>query len=214
MDPKLFDRRMTVHQLGRATLVPRAVQVGSDEKHQLLTGYASVFYNPADPGTQYQLWDNVYERIDPKAFDVAVREDDVVALYNHNPDHVLGRNKSGTLKLSIDERGLHYEIDPPATQLAKQVTLSIERGDISGSSFAFDIEAEEIFREGDLVIRTVKKARLYDVGPVTYPAYVAATSQVSQRSRMSIDRFEPAVNNLELRKKQLELRTRFHELRA
>lgn len=209
MDPKLFDRRHTVHQLARATLTPRAVQVGSDEKHQLLTGYASVFYNASDPGTQYQLWENVYERIDPKAFDVAVREDDVVALYNHNPDHVLGRNKAGTLKLSIDERGLHYEIDPPATQLAKQVTLSIERGDISGSSFAFDIEAEEIFREGDLVIRTIKKARLYDVGPVTYPAYTASTSQVSLRSRTSIERFIPTVNNLDLRKKQLELMRRF-----
>lgn len=175
----------------------------------MITGYASVFYNSQDPGTEFELWPGIRERIDPKAFDVALREDDVVALYNHNPDHVLGRNRAGTLKLSIDERGLFYEIDPPATQLSKQVTLSIERGDIRGSSFAFDVDTEEISHEGDMTIVTIKRAKLYDVGPVTYPAYSASTTQISQRSRDRLDRLIPCVNRLDTRKKLIELRARF-----
>lgn len=200
-----FDRRTSWHDLAKSKVDERAVAVGSEEKHPYVTGYGAVFYNSKDPGTQYELYPGIFERIDPHAFDVAIREDDIVALYNHNPDHVLGRNKAGTLKLSIDERGLFYEIDPPATQLAKQVTVSISRGDISGSSFAFDILGESIDREGDLIVRTITKARMYDVGPVTYPAYSASTTQISQRSKLSLERVLPAVNLLELRKRQLHL---------
>lgn len=200
-----FDRRTSWHDLAISKIEQRAVAQGSDEKHPIITGYGAVFYNAKDPGTQYQLWPGVVERIDPHAFDVAIRENDIVGLYNHNPDHVLGRNRSGTLKLSIDETGLYYEIDPPATQLAKQVSVSIERRDITGSSFAFDIEAEEISDEGDIVVRTIKKARLYDVGPVTYPAYTASTTQVSQRSRLSLDGLLTRRDLLDLRKRKLEL---------
>lgn len=140
-----------------------------------ISGYAAVFYNPEDRGTEYQLPEfdrEVVERISPRAFDSALkRQDDVRALYNHNPDHVLGRSTAGTLSLTVDERGLRYDIELPDTQLGRDLRSSIERGDISGSSFAFiatDVAWEE---KEDAVIREIRDVQLFDVGPVTYPAY-------------------------------------------
>jgi len=106
--------------------------------NKVICGYAAVFYNSADPGTQYELWPGNVERIMPTAFDRAIREkDDCRALVNHNPDLLLGRTSAGTLKLFADTVGLGYEIIPPNTQAAKDCIASIERGDMTGSSFGF-----------------------------------------------------------------------------
>ncbi|MCT7656157.1 HK97 family phage prohead protease [Oceanimonas sp. NS1] len=60
------------------------------------------------------------------------------ALFNHDPNFVLGRTRSGTLALSVDADGLRYEIDPPDTQTVRDLVLApLARGDITGSSFAF-----------------------------------------------------------------------------
>lgn len=113
------------------------------------------------------------EKIAPGAFD-DVLEDDVRALINHDSNHILGRTTSGTLKLSVDETGLRYEIDPPDRSDARDLIVSMERGDVTQSSFAFRVDEDE-WEEDDetgAVIRTITKfARLYDVSPVTYPAY-------------------------------------------
>ena len=143
----------------------------------LIVGYAAVFYNPRDPGTMYQLDRDVFERIRPGAFDKALRErDDVRALFNHSADHILGRTAAGTLRLSVDATGLRYEIDPPDTQTARDLMASLRRGDITGSSFAFNIEGEEYTRVGSVCYRELRCVRLFDAGPVTYPAYASASS--------------------------------------
>lgn len=140
-----------------------------------IAGYASVFYDGTD-GTQYQLYDDMVERIMPGAFDRAIREDDVRALFNHDPNCLLGRSVSKTLSLSVDKKGLRYEIDPPATTVGKDVAESIRRGDLSGSSFAF-VPTDVVWREVDkLLIREINAVQLWDVGPVTYPAYDASTA--------------------------------------
>lgn len=116
------------------------------------------------------------ERIEPGAFD-DVLEDDVRALFNHNPDFILGRTRSGTLKIGQDKTGLRYEITPPDTQVARDLMVSLDRGDISQSSFAFTV-ADDDFEEDEngVIIRTIKKfRRLFDVSPVTYPAYPDAS---------------------------------------
>lgn len=127
----------------------------------------------------------------PGCFDRAIREDSQCAcLFNHNPDAILGRVASGTLKLSTDRIGLAYVCDPPECQLAKHVTLAVERGDVTGSSFAFDV-MEQVFRwvegeEFDILIREVVEVRLWDVAPVVYPAYSATTVGLSRDSQVSL----------------------------
>ena len=108
----------------------------------------------------------------PGAFD-EVLKDDVRALINHNSDMILGRTKSNTLRLSVDEKGLRYEIDPPATTYAANLLESLKRGDITQSSFAFNVDVDSWDEDSEgRVIRTIKKVRrLFDVSPVTFPAY-------------------------------------------
>ena len=146
----------------------------------MISGYAAVFYDGTER-TQYHLGENVFERMAPHAFDGAIRNDDVVALFNHNPDNVLGRSSAGTLRLSIDSVGLRYEIDNPGTSVAKDVAAMQARNEITGSSFAFRAVDEDFRREDGVIIREVRDVRLFDVGPVTYPAYAGTSDGRSVR---------------------------------
>ncbi len=108
------------------------------------------------------------------------RKDDCRGLFNHDPNHVLGRASSGTLRLEQDGKGLRYEIDLPDTQAARDLATSIERGDVDGSSFAFDVDGQTFRSSRDdsgniTVVREVTSVTLYDVSPVTYPAYSGST---------------------------------------
>jgi len=166
--------------------IKRPVELREDGDGRKITGYGAVFYNADDEGTQFQLWEDAYERILPGAFDRAIAEDDVRSLFNHDVNIVLGRNTSGTLALSVDEVGLRYEITAPDTQLVRdQVVAPIERGDVSGSSFMFvPIRAnwtDEDSEDGRSVeIREVREVELWEVGPVVFPAYDASTSSLRQ----------------------------------
>jgi HK97 family phage prohead protease len=106
-------------------------------------------------------------------------------LFNHKDDHLLTRQSSGTLKLSVDEKGLKYEFASPNTQMGNDILEMMERGDLSQSSFAFTIEKETWEYEevnGETERRRIinKIDLLYDVSPVTYPAYSDTT--VAKRS--------------------------------
>jgi uncharacterized protein len=136
-----------------------------------------VFFN-GTPSSEYQLFDSVKERIRPGAFDRALAEKhDVRGLYNHDANNLLGRSANGTMRLWVDSHGLNYEIDLDESDPDHQrVASKIDRGDLNGSSFAF--RATKISWEegsgGD--IRWIDDLTLYDVGPVTYPAYQATTT--------------------------------------
>lgn len=153
-----------------------------------VVGYGAVFYDERDPGTEYQLYDDLVERIMPGAFDRAIREDDIRSLFNHDPNLVLGRVAAGTLSLSVDRRGLYYEAQVPETQLIRdQVLTPIQRKDVTGSSFMFDVldrSWREVEVDGRTVyIRELNEVRLYEVGPVVFPAYEGATSGARGRQR-------------------------------
>ena len=115
------------------------------------------------------------EQIAPGAFAQALT-DDVRALFNHDTNQVLGRNKAGTLTLLEDDRGLLSEIILPDTQLARDLEVLMKRGDINQMSFAFSIDkaGQEWVKKGEDETweRTITQvARLYDVSVVTFPAY-------------------------------------------
>lgn len=111
------------------------------------------------------------ERIEPGAFDDAEMTD-VVALFNHDRNLLLGRTSAGTASVSIRDDGLHYAIDLPDTSYANDLRASLDRGDVTQSSFAFSI-AEDNWEDLDgMLLRSITRiARVYDVSPVTEPAY-------------------------------------------
>ena len=165
------------------------LRADGDGKPTEIVGYGAVFYRADVPGTEYviPLWDGwvLRERIMPGAFDAALKsEKDIIAAWNHDTSKPLGRRSKGTLKLSTDETGLRYTINPPGTTWGRDAVESIRRGDVTGSSFAFamgkdpdvvtteDPKAKTIVRE----IRSI--ARLYEVSPVAIPAYESSVSQV------------------------------------
>lgn len=149
-----------------------------DDGTRVITGYAAVFYRENDPGTEYQLFRDVVERISPEAFDRALDEsDDARALFNHDMNNLLGRVSSDTLTLSADDTGLRYEIpvdedDPDHIRVVRK----IERGDLTGSSFSFIAEKATWIEEEERDIRQIDSVKLYDVGPVTFPAYESTTT--------------------------------------
>ena len=113
-----------------------------------------------------------------------MKEDDVRALFNHDPNHLLGRTTSGTLKLSVDQVGLQYKIVPPDTQAGRDTVESIKRGDLTGSSFSFSIMEDKWEKKTDgklqIDIRTLLNVQMFDVGPVTFPAYTSTSTGVRQ----------------------------------
>lgn len=147
----------------------------SDAGKPTIFGYAAKF------GVRSDDLGGWVEVLAPTAFDAHLATNpDVRALWNHNPDHVLGRTSSGTLNVSKDDTGLAYTIDPPDTQAARDLITSMKRGDVKESSFGFMCrDASWSFDEAtSMDVRTVKEAELYDVSPVTFPAYPQATSGV------------------------------------
>lgn len=131
------------------------------------------------------------EKIAPGAFARTIGKADVRALFNHDANYILGRNKAGTLILAEDQKGLAIDITPPDTSVARDLMVSIDRGDIDQMSFAFrvhgkkgeqwqvdgqDVPMEKLWdkmydgKKHDIV-RTLLDVDLFDVSPVTYPAY-------------------------------------------
>jgi hypothetical protein len=173
-----FDVEVRMYPVG----VSRVGLESREGKPDAITGYASVFYD-GTPDTEYDLAPNMKERIMPGAFDnVMLERHDVMGLYNHDPNFVLGRIGAGTMHMAVDGRGLRYTIDPPQTGYARDLKESLRRGDIPGSSFSFKATHETYSREGMNKIREIRSAKVYDVGPVAMPAYKGTTAQVSKRS--------------------------------
>ena len=148
----------------------------------VIAGYAAVYDR-----LSLLLPGNFRERIMPGAFDKVLQrqrgKQDVVAVFNHDNNIVLGRTSSGTLELSSDAKGLRYEVTPPATR--SDIVELIARRDVRGSSFAFTVgtggDAWSSDDKGS--IRSVREVSgLFDVGPVVNPAYPDSSVQAALRS--------------------------------
>lgn len=148
-----------------------------DSNSRKVEGYALVFNSQSEDL-------GFYETIEPSAIDDdVIAKSDVVALLNHDDKRgILARSRrgKGSLKLSIDDRGLKYEFDAPHTSLGDELLEMLKRGDINQSSFAFTVaNGGDTWekREGKYY-RTIKKIdRLFDVSAVLTPAYSSTTVQ-------------------------------------
>lgn len=176
------------------------LRVARSAQGMRIEGHAALFDSRSDDLGGF------VEEIAPGAFHDAIPRSDVRALWNHNPDYVLGRTRSGTLTIREDARGLWFSNQVPDTQWARDLMVSIQRGDVSQMSFAFRIETggDQWRREGKTQIRRIVRfSQLYDVSPVTYPAY--RETSVSQRERAARGHAGGGQADLNRRKLQLLL---------
>lgn len=194
----------------------RAASEGSDDKTAYIVGYAARFGVDSLDGAVGEFT----ERIDPGAFSLVAerrgRKKPLMtrALFNHNSDMPLARYPD-TLSLSVDEVGLRYEFPVPDTSYGKDLLSLIEGGIVRGSSFAFTIakdgEQWSVDEDGRHIRTITRVGDLFDVGPVTYPAYGDGGLEVAKRSHeMFVTQHEPRVEPVspETLAKRAELVTR------
>lgn len=180
-----------------------------------IVGYGAVYFRAGDPSTEYELWPGCVERIMPGAGDVAAQQDDARCCFNHNGDQLLGRRTAGTLEVWSDDVGVGYRATPPDTSFARDLLESLRRGDVRESSFLFAcfgpatmvprgrvVWAEEQ-RDGQLLeVREIHEFTLFELGPVTIPAYGATTAGVGERGRRPLSEEQRAAI-LQERREQL-----------
>ena len=173
-------------------MVTSTIEVRDGDAGRQIVGYGYVFNSLSENLGGFR------EVIAPGAgADVLAGTPDIRGLFNHNPDLVLGRTTAGTMSVEEDDTGSRYLIDAPDTSYARDLLVSLERGDVNQSSFAFRIarggDVWDEDPESGLLLRTITKfSGLYDMSPVTYPAYPETSSGV--RTAPDVERVddEPA----------------------
>lgn len=163
--------------------VPKAIgpvlaRDADDEAGPIIEGLGSV-YNQVTTIGQYYPIDEV---VDPEAWSKTISEGDIRSMKNHDTNWLLGRTKSGSLRLTEKAEGLHYEIDVNTDDPnAMSTHAQVARGDIDGSSVWFRVIREEWTEPSDSnglerPLRRILEAELYEVGPVVFPAFEQTTS--------------------------------------
>jgi len=174
------------------TLPLEELRINNLEEKRFIEGHAAVFDSWSETlGGIFPF----KEKVRKGAFSQTIEKDDIRALFNHDPNYVLGRNKAGTLELKEDERGLYERIIPPDTQAARDLITSIERGDINQMSFGFTVEEEKWDTVEGIDVRELRKVKLFDVSPVTFPAY--PSTDVGVRAMESYENYRAEVRNKE-----------------
>jgi len=151
-----------------------------EDGQEVVVGYGSIF------NSRSENLGGFYEYISPTAIsEETIAKSDVRALINHDQNLILARSTTGTLNLTVDEKGLKYEFDIPETSYGKDLAINMKNGNLNQSSFAFTVGSDEWSTDDEgNDIRTITSIdRLYDVAVVTYPAYSQADSDlvVAQR---------------------------------
>ena len=182
----------------------------AQEESRMVTGYAAVFDSDSEDLGGF------IEQIERGAFKEAIERSDVRALFNHDNNFILARTASGTLKLYEDERGLKYEFEAPKTTAGNDLLEMIKRGDISQSSFGFTVEEDDWSNRDGMAFRKIKKVkRLYDVSPVTFPAYPEASVAVRKLEQLKQEELQHSQdkehkNNTDLDFKIIEAALNYH----
>ena len=176
-------------------------RIEGDVDNERVVGYGSVF------NKRSENLGGFVEEIAPGAFDDVLADSqnlDVRALFNHDPNLILGRSQAGTLDLSVDETGLQYSFDMPATTYGRDLLVSMQRGDVSQSSFGFVVGSDTWTETSEgIPLRTINSiSRLLDVSPVTFAAYPDATTGLR-----SLEQHKKNMANLAIEKKETEKET-------
>ena len=170
-----------------------------EDGERVLRGYAAVFNRWSEDLGWF------IEQIAPGAFKNSLKNDDIRSLWNHDTADVLGRNMAKTLELKEDDTGLAIKIMLPDTQSGRDHYATVKRGDVSQMSFGFTTIADAWRWEKDKTPeRTLEEVRLWEVSPVTFPAY--PDTSIAARS---MDHEKKAVfgwrESLDLRRRALDV---------
>lgn len=151
-----------------------------DQAKRVVRGHGAVF------NSRSQDLGGFYEIIAPGAFDNALSpgKSDIRALIDHNPSLILARTSAGTLTVGTDDKGLTYEFELPNTTYARDLAENLDNGNITQSSFAMIVgrDSWEEQEDGTLLRTILEVDQLFDVSPVTYPAYTEADVRIAKRS--------------------------------
>ena len=195
-----------MNQQEKRMLPMRELRISESESGAVIEGHAAVFDSWSETlGGIFPF----KEKVSRGAFIESVKKDDIRALFNHDPNYVLGRNLAGTLELEEDEIGLRVKITPPDTSWARDITTSIRRGDISQMSIGFIVEKDEWSTENGMDTRDLKKVRLFDVSPVTFPAYSA--TDVGVRAMQEYDGYKAEQRSKEQEQQEIAKRAKEKE---
>ena len=147
----------------------------ADAEHsRLIEGYAALF--DSDSRDMF----GVIETVRSTAFNKTLGEFDQRSLLDHDTQKILGRVSAGTLRLETDERGLKFSVDVPETSYGNDLLVSSRRGDIKEMSFGFDtiLDKWEFSEDGRQARRELIEVRLFEVSPVSFPAYEGTSFKV------------------------------------
>ncbi len=162
------------------------------------TGYAAVFNSPSEPLPFTEV-------IKEGAFKRSLKSRNEIKLFmNHNTDVVLGSTRAGTLKLTEDSRGLLAQAELPDTTAGRDLSVLMQRGDVSSMSFGFSVPPKGDSWSSDGATRELHQVRLHEVSIVTgFPAYEATTASVrsldilAERTAVDVDALSDAILKLE-----------------
>jgi uncharacterized protein len=143
---------------------------------RIVEGYFALYES------ETELFEGSYEIISKGAFDSTLNKNDIRALWNHNTQYVLGRNKNGSLQLRADDKGLFGIIKLPNTQYANDLYELVQRGDIDQASFGFNILNEDLEELASGGYRwRINEIDLHEISVVTFPAYENTTVQAREK---------------------------------
>lgn len=151
-------------------IIPADLEIREAEGNKrTITGYAVKWGQWSAPISEI-----FRERFEKGSLTESVRDDNQIALWSHDLRCVLGNTKNRTLRFIEDDIGLGFEIDPANTSWGNDAYTSILRGDVDGVSFAFKVGKEGDYwdtSDPNMIKRTIRKARLFEVSPTPFPAY-------------------------------------------
>lgn len=147
----------------------------SDDNEMAVSGYFAVFDQPTE------IYPGENEVIKKGAFTESLKKEEVVALWNHDSQKVLGRTSNDTLDLEEDDHGLKGTLHIAPTSYGKDVYQLIKRGDLAGCSIGFFVDDYQDIAKDGAVTHEITKAQLLEVSVVTWPQY--EQTEIAVRSK-------------------------------
>jgi len=164
----------------------------ADNGGKYISGYAVVYNVRSNPLGGFR------EMFLPGSFRDSLGGD-IRALWQHKTDKPLGRTSAGTLQLREDDKGVWFELLLPNNSVGRDAEESIRRRDVDQMSFGFRVPKggdDWIDEIGELPLRMVRTSQLFEVSPVTFPAYEETSVEIVRSAPEWVQRaLDPGAND-------------------
>jgi HK97 family phage prohead protease len=130
-------------------------------------------------------FDGAMEVFENGCFAESLAVDDLRVLFNHNPDYVLGRTQCRTAIFYEDFDGLHFEAEPPETNWAGDLLISMDRGDINQADALFYVLKSRLEYSGSQKIRVIEKAKLIEASVTSFSQFDAPSAKIVNQNQLA-----------------------------